>query len=384
MKRSAFTLVELLVVIAIIGVLVALLLPAVQAAREAARRSQCSNNLKQMALAAHNHHDVMGIFPPSSHNPQFFQLFRNPAEPNPTAGGRFGWDRMGYIQALLPYLEQKPLYDRVVAYTFEDRRPWSQNLFNGTQERSPYETRVQTLLCPSDPDTKLPARPPNIWLAPTSYHANRGDIWMAHDWWEWRSPFGNGIRGDASMASITDGSSNTVMLGEVAIGKTPARGAPVIGGIAINESGINPGAPASICYARRGPGGLLTGDAEFCFDGSGQWGLGRRWGDSSNVYTAFFTVLPPNQPSCAQGRAEHWGMPTLSSHHSNGAQVAMCDASVRFITNNINAGDPTMSINALPDDLRPPSAPQHYTGPSLWGVWGAMGTMRAREALQAQ
>jgi prepilin-type N-terminal cleavage/methylation domain-containing protein/prepilin-type processing-associated H-X9-DG protein len=370
MVRRAFTLVELLVVIAIIGVLVALLLPAVQAAREAARRSQCSNNLKQMGIAVHNHHDTHGIIPSNSHSQQFYDLTQN----------RFGWDRMSYVTALLPFMEQTPLYDRVIAYTLQDRRPWSQDLFNSSTERSPYETRVPSLLCPSDPDSKLPNRVPNVWLAPTNYHCNRGDIWMAHDWWEFRGPFGPGIRGQTTMGTITDGTSNTVLIGEVAIGKQPERGAAVIGAVAIDESSTGPGVSPASCYARRGPNGTILGRNHHSFDGSTQHGMGRRWGDSSNVYTAFFTVMAPNSPSCAQGgNAEHWAMPNLSSHHPGGGQVVMCDGSVRFINNNINTGDPTFALDNHPDK---PPAVQHYNGPSVRGVWGALGTMRGRETVQ--
>jgi prepilin-type N-terminal cleavage/methylation domain-containing protein/prepilin-type processing-associated H-X9-DG protein len=376
-RRTAFTLVELLVVIAIIGVLVALLLPAVQAAREAARRSQCSNNLKQMGIASHNHHDTYGILPPNCQSQTFFELFKDPANPS---ASRFGWDRMSYITQLLPFMEQQPLYDRVVAYTLQNRQPWSQDLFSGSTERSPYETRVPSLLCPSDPDSKLPNRVPNVWLAPTNYHCNRGDIWMAHDWWEFRGPFGPGIRGQTTMGTITDGTSNTVLIGEVAIGKQPERGAAVIGAVAIDESSTGPGVSPASCYARRGPNGTILGRNHHSFDGSTQHGMGRRWGDSSNVYTAFFTVMAPNSPSCAQGgNAEHWAMPNLSSHHPGGGQVVMCDGSVRFINNNINTGDPTFALDNHPDK---PPAVQHYNGPSVRGVWGALGTMRGRETVQ--
>ena len=102
-RLRAFTLVELLVVIAIIGVLVALLLPAVQAAREAARRMQCGNNLKQMGLALHNYHDVYKSFP-------YGQMYRGNFDGNPNdndGGTGFGWG-----SAILPFAEQRPLYDQ--------------------------------------------------------------------------------------------------------------------------------------------------------------------------------------------------------------------------------------------------------------------------------
>jgi len=373
-KRRAFTLVELLVVIAIIGVLVALLLPAVQAAREAARRSSCSNNLRQMGIAAHNHHDTYGILPPSCENLQFQQLTDDPAVAGTT--GRFGWDRMGFTTPLLPFMEQKPLYDRIIQYTLQNRQPWHDN--NDSFGTSPYIVRVKTLLCPSDPDANnLPVQ----WLAPTSYHCNRGDLFMPHWYWEFRGPFGSQVRGQTNFSSITDGTANTIMFAEVCVGKTPAQLAPVKGGMAINVTSIAESTAPAGCHARRGPNGILTGTAEFCFDGSGQWGLGRRFGDASNVYTAFFTVLPPNAPSCAQGRAEHWGIPTASSYHPGGVNVTMCDASVRFVAETINAGNQSTSVAAQPGV---PGWTPHYVGPSIWGVWGAMGTQRGREAISNQ
>src|SRR6187455_1555610 len=103
-KRVAFTLIELLVVIAIIAILIALLLPAVQQAREAARRTQCKNNLKQIGLALHNYHDVFLLFPPGSVNPQ--------------AGVKLGYangDLCGHnlFAGILPYMDQAPLYNQL-------------------------------------------------------------------------------------------------------------------------------------------------------------------------------------------------------------------------------------------------------------------------------
>src|SRR5215204_3915736 len=105
LRRFGFTLVELLVVIAIIGVLVALLLPAVQAARESARRMQCSSSMRQVALGLHNHHDVHQVFPVGQ-----FNIIGNNAT-SPTHYNRACW-----WHALLPYVEQKNLYDAYEAY----------------------------------------------------------------------------------------------------------------------------------------------------------------------------------------------------------------------------------------------------------------------------
>lgn len=126
-RRTAFTLVELLVVIAIIGILVALLLPAVQAAREAARRMQCGNNLKQLGLGCHNYHDVHKAFP--HNNPQILRA----------DGKRF--IQGPWTLALLPFLEQGPLYDQ-----------WNHNLgFGEGTNRALVTARVPVYRCPSTP-----------------------------------------------------------------------------------------------------------------------------------------------------------------------------------------------------------------------------------------
>ena len=201
--RPGFTLVELLVVIAIIGVLVALLLPAVQAAREAARRSSCSNNLKQLGLALQNYHDTYGKFPMAG----FLTRPTVPPTVNQSRAYHHTW-----ITAILPYMEQKPLYDS----TNMNLIAWGQPIVG---------TQLKALQCPSDAGFDKPSDTHGI--AWTNYAGSEG-----YHWWETANldPAWGGnwtqlpVSGDYSglftvtrvfdMSSIKDGTSNTVVVAE--------------------------------------------------------------------------------------------------------------------------------------------------------------------------
>ncbi|GIW91411.1 MAG: prepilin-type N-terminal cleavage/methylation domain-containing protein [Pirellulaceae bacterium] len=186
-RRTGFTLVELLVVIAIIGILVSLLLPAVQSAREAARRTSCANHVKQIALAFHTYHDTFRAFPMASQ-------WRRPTGASATFYSPF--------TAILPFVEQSPLRDR-----YDDRQPYS-----GAVNQAVGGTRIATYLCPSMvlPRT-VPSSTCGEWMAPASYLASTGSqsAWLTHN--------GAIIRdtdGSTSFASILDGTAHTFLLGE--------------------------------------------------------------------------------------------------------------------------------------------------------------------------
>jgi len=219
LPRWGFTLVELLVVIAIIGVLVALLLPAVQQAREAARRMQCSNNLRQMALAMHTHHDTFNTFPIGS----------NQYRPD----GNFDTDRgwMGWSIEILPYIEQRNLFERY------DR---ANNSLSGANQVV-RETFVSTYNCPSDVGTGQRLTPQTgaccgRVYATSSYRGVSGRSDGSH-FYDDANHFGNLDAQDKGVlpalarngkptrfAEVVDGTSNTLAIGEAHTTTQPTRG----------------------------------------------------------------------------------------------------------------------------------------------------------------
>ena len=231
-RRSGFTLVELLVVIAIIGILIALLLPAVQQAREAAKRSQCKNNLKQIALAIHNYHDTYKCFPPGKLNSP------TPGQTWPTFAGPH---YTNWAIAILPFVEQSGLYSQ-----------YDQNETNIASVNMPVnQTHVDVYICPSDVDVRTleipatgPATQPQLTYAYGSYRCmgGRSDCHLNmcdnDGWWdgyEYRDLVQNGLKGwrgvlhvvgpgrnanygsldCETFSTIKDGTSTTLMIGEL-------------------------------------------------------------------------------------------------------------------------------------------------------------------------
>jgi prepilin-type N-terminal cleavage/methylation domain-containing protein/prepilin-type processing-associated H-X9-DG protein len=358
--RRAFTLVELLVVIAIIGILIALLLPAVQAAREAARRSTCSNNLKQSALALHNYESTFKAFP--SRQGGTGQL--NDPNVRPThCLALAGW------VALLPFTEQQSLYNQVYGL---QTMPWADNVWTNAV--------LPHLQCPSDSGQVDPAGRTKRGLC--SYGFCTGDDYAASQvppdertnaaLAAMALPIRNrGVFGRHSytrIADIADGTSNTIALGERS---RPAK---------INDKGAcavdvsaNPSTYVPLsCRALFSGQTYLPTTTIFTSDTA----PGYRWAGGNAYFAGLSTILPPNSAVCVFGGpggiSAHLfaGIWTATSEHPGGVQVAMCDGSTRFISENINTGN--LAAVAPAADSR---------SPSPYGVWGALGSKSGRESV---
>lgn len=346
--HRAFTLVELLVVIAIIGILIALLLPAVQAAREAARRSQCVNNLKQLVLACHNYHAAYGVFPAR----QFGPGFRTDTQDSFPAG----YCHYSAYLALAPFTEQKALYDKVISTPLQ---PWDAavnvnvsgyicpsqgvfptNLANGTDVFG----QINYMFCGGDcPVYSFPG----LHDAPPDPRIQRG-IFGLFNW--------------VGIQAIRDGSSNTLALSE----SLRADSASAIGRVAAGAMGSYPTeCKATLNTATRT---YVSGTSFVDSDGTRAY----RWLDGGAWYCAFSTILPPNSATCSSS-SEQWHtalVGTATSNHPGGVNGAMADGSVRFFSDTIDTGS---LGTAYPE----PTA----SGPSPYGVWGALGTKAGGEVV---
>jgi prepilin-type N-terminal cleavage/methylation domain-containing protein len=338
-RRHGFTLVELLVVIAIIGILVALLLPAIQAAREAARRNSCSNNLKQAGVALHNYHDAIKKFP--------FRMGGTAGACNNTSN----CSRISGWVLLLPYLEQGPLYQQIssestyngTSYAAYGPHPWDGNY-------TPWSVRIPALLCPSDPGNANRVNSVNycFCVGDTSQGINGAT--------QPRGVFG--YYSSIDTAGIVDGTSNTLAVSERVVCLDAKS---VMGGRA-NSIAVNPN--PSICFQQASGGMYTAAPPPGCI-------AGLRWADGNVGFTAVNTVLPPNTPTCQTGA---WdgddGVYPPTSYHPGGVMGTMADASVRFFGESIDTGN----LSA--------AAPTNVIGPSPYGVWGALGSRLGGESVK--
>lgn len=300
--KHGFTLIELLVVIAIIAILVALLLPAVQQAREAARRSSCKNNLKQLALAMHNYHDTHSCFPMGA----LAHGLNNHSKPT----GDFFPERMSWMPMILPFIEQGPLYDAATPYLTTRR---SSDLPSDIMN-----TVIDTLTCPSDPNspktTEVHGTGDNPPDRNDGFCGNYLGCGGNRDFETYNNRSKN-MRGmffylsKVRFRDVVDGTSSTVFLGEVNV---------------VKETN----------------------------SGSHRDWRGRYW-RADHLSSMFTTRFPPNTTiadtlrtcevstslsyaPCQQSTNEQ--DIAMRSRHRGGAQCALADGTVKFISDNIDTG----------------------------------------------
>jgi prepilin-type N-terminal cleavage/methylation domain-containing protein/prepilin-type processing-associated H-X9-DG protein len=306
--RPGFTLVELLVVIAIIGVLVALLLPAVQAARAAANRMSCGNNLKQIGIGLHNYHDTFKTLPPR-------QL-----------GGQ---NRENYSWRLVttPFLEAGTIVDKIDFRT-NMPNPWENGPHRGVE--------ISTYVCPSDGGLKAPT--------PGSNEDGRANYRVCVGSNIVRDNQGNSDNGGMfrfrqghTFAEVFDGLSNTLMAGEMCMAN-PGNRQDISGNIvgALSDQ-ADPNVSRTECLAQsEGSQGKKINQGAAV--NPTYWWPGARWADGRTYYSGFSAFMTPNQISCNTGNNDSsWGLYTANSRHSGGAQFTMGDGSVKFVSNTVDA-----------------------------------------------
>jgi len=309
-SRNAFTLVELLVVIAIIGILVALLLPAVQAAREAARRTNCVNNLKQMGLALHNFHDTAQRFPPGA------------AADQPPFGSKVGGQAWGstWMIYILPFIEQVGLYQK---FTFPGASGWG----NTANAVAISKVIIPVYSCPSSPLSKTCASNPPGATGPvmaTTYVGISGAIeGLIPTFTETRIGNGNGGKAGAGgilypnsqtrIADITDGTTNTFFLSEQGDFLKTLNG-------------------SSVQWRSNYQHGLMIGSNQITSPPS-YGGDNRTFGQTTIRYPINKKEGWPDAGDCAgMGVCQNLGnnIP-LNSAHPGGVTIGMADGSVRFL-----------------------------------------------------
>jgi len=363
-RKSGFTLVELLVVIAIIGMLVALLLPAVQAAREAARRSTCSNKIRQLALAMHNHHDVHKTLPSAQWGPG-----ARPAANN-TDAFHFNGLWSGFV-ATLPFIEANAAYDQIM----QDQP--------GIKERHSALSNIPVFMCPTDGNAR--GQGPFLQHQTTNYVMCWGDSTHGintNNGVQSRGMFGQRAVHN-KLTDAIDGTSNTLLLGETGVVDASGTRSIRAGGLVnigspndimnIPQNCLDGAFPAGTTDRRSYPASVTVktermedadNESIFPLTDRKMFYRGCTFAVGEAVATGFITALRPNSPNCFKDPApvNNRAIVSTGSYHPGGVNVVFADTSTRFISETIDAGDPGSIV------------PTSLMTPSPYGVWGAMGT----------
>lgn len=405
---------ELLVVIAIIGVLVGLLLPAVQAAREAARRMSCSNNFKQIGLAIHNYDATYKQIPRyngGTSNPGSMDWWNGSVVTNN--------EELSGLVGLTPFIEQQAVWEKIVnggTETVNNQTPhpsplgfWTPMGPNPRADRGdrsdwfvPWSTEIPTFRCPSDPGTGRPGRGrtnyacclgdsfSQVW----DHGPKEGNLTPAPD--DWRPTyFQASDRGffsrkkDTKFSGILDGLSNTIAMAEIMtdLGDRDKRSSASgdNGGwqvennplLCVEAGQINPETPNFWCDAGDAgctPPNFITNNLN---------GRGMQWAWASMGETGVNTIRPPNSEVCFNGWHDNVGAAPPSSRHQGGCHILMGDGAVIFMTDSVESGNqksPTIGscgVNC--------ADPLYRVGKqSPYGLWGALGSRNGKETIEAQ
>ena len=397
---AGFTLVELLVVIAIIGVLIALLLPAVQAAREAARRMSCSNNFKQIGLGIHNYHAAYDQLPIHGVGPTNETNNSSTASQSNTGTG-FTRVELSYLVGLLPFVEQQAMWETISnPLTEDDGDIWPAFGPRATQGNyPPWATNVPTYRCPSDPGQGLPS------LGRTNYAACTGDsfyngehgvtIWASMRW-NYESHRRTmerarcGMRGmfiprkSMKFRDCLDGLSSTIMAGEIMtdIGDRDIR---------THASTNNGGSEAVANNPKTCEDMGQIDPLRPTFWDPGYMPLGQpisrrgyRWAIFHQLQCQVNTILAPNREICLAGHVDTHGVVPPSSRHQGGVHVLMGDGAVKFITESVEAGNSRTPMvycdiaGSGADSVTPSGSKSPY------GLWGALGTRASKEIIEEE